>query len=30
VAITMTVFFRVIRRSHGPAPIPRQPAGSRS
>jgi high-affinity iron transporter len=30
VAVTMTVFFRVIRRSHRPAPAHRVPAGSRS
>jgi high-affinity iron transporter len=30
VAVTMTVFFQVIRRSHRPAPPARVPAGSRS
>ncbi len=30
VTVTMTVFFRVVRRSHDPASAPRVPAGSRS
>jgi high-affinity iron transporter len=30
VAVTMTVFFAVIRRSHAPAPAPRVPAGTAS
>jgi len=30
VAVTMTVFFAVIRRSHTPAPAPRVPAGTAS
>jgi high-affinity iron transporter len=30
VTVTMTVFFRVVRRSNNPAPAPRVPAGSRS
>ena len=30
VVATMTLFFRVIRRSHRPAPATRLPAGSRS
>jgi high-affinity iron transporter len=30
VVVTMTVFFRVIRRTHRPAPAARVPAGSPS